>query len=224
MSPRASAKLLARGHELKIVEPEAVERALDEGVAVLMFTEVDYRTGRLHDMRCLTEKAKAVGTVTIWDLCSFGRRAIRRSRRLGADFAVGCGYKYLNGGPGAPAFLYVRPDLQESVAPAAVRLDGPCGALRFRDRATGRRQRSTGSGPARRRCSPWRRSTAALDVFDGVDMQAVRERSIALGEAFMRRIEARLPRTRARLAARPRAARLAGLVPLRSTVTRRCRR
>ena len=111
-------RLLERGHELKIVDPEAVESALDESVAVLMLTEVDYRTGRRHDMRLLTEKAKVCGAVTIWDLAHSAGAFPVDLIGCGADFAVGCGYKYLNGGPGAPAFIYVRPDLQPRVTPA----------------------------------------------------------------------------------------------------------
>jgi kynureninase len=111
-------RLLGRGHQVKIVEPEAVDSALDERVAVLMLTEVDYRTGRLHDMRRLTAKAQALGAVAIWDLAHSAGALPVDIAGCGAEFAVGCGYKYLNGGPGAPAFLYVRPDLQERVAPA----------------------------------------------------------------------------------------------------------
>jgi kynureninase len=185
-------RLLGRGHELKIVDPGAVESALDERVAVLMLTEVDYRTGRRHDMRLLTEKAKASGAVTIWDLAHSAGAFPVDLAGCGADFAVGCGYKYLNGGPGAPGFIYARPDLQAGVAPA---LSGWMGhaapfafELRYRPAPAIDRLR-VGTPPVLSMAA----LDAALDVFDGVDLVALRERSIALSEDFIRRIEAECP-------------------------------
>jgi kynureninase len=185
-------RLLGRGHELKIVDPEAVESALDESVAVLMLTEVDYRTGRRHDMRLLTEKAKACGAVMIWDLAHSAGAFPVDLVGCGADFAVGCGYKYLNGGPGAPAFIYVRPDLQPRVAPA---LSGWMGhaapfafELSYRPAPAIERLRA-GTPPVLSMAA----LDAALDVFEGVDMFALRKRSIALSEDFIRRIEAECP-------------------------------
>ncbi len=151
-------RLLGRGHVLKIVDPEAVQSALDERVAVLMLTEVDYRTGRRHDMRMLTEKAKAFGAVMIWDLAHSAGALPVDLAGCGADFAVGCGYKYLNGGPGAPAFVYVRPDLQARVAPA---LSGWMGhaAPSLSSSSIGPRGRSIACAPVRRQSFPWPRST-----------------------------------------------------------------
>jgi kynureninase len=104
------AALLRRGHEVRTVaDPVA---ALNEGVAVLMLTHVNYRSGAMHDMASVTRAAHAVGALTLWDLShSIGAVPLRLAAD-GADFAVGCGYKYLNGGPGAPAFLSVAPRLQ----------------------------------------------------------------------------------------------------------------
>ena len=185
-------RLLGRGHELKIVDPEAVESALDERVAVLMLTEVDYRTGRRHDMRALTEKAKALGIVTIWDLAhSAGALPVDLSG-CGVDFAVGCGYKYLNGGPGAPAFIYVRPDLQKRVGPALSGWMGHAAPFAFElgyRPAPGIDRLRVGTPPVLSMAA----LDAALDVFDGVDMLVVRERSITLSEDFVRRIEADCP-------------------------------
>jgi kynureninase len=183
---------LGRGHELKTVDPEAVESTLDERVAVLMLTEVDYRTGRKHSMRELTERAKALGIVTIWDLAHSAGALPVDVTGCGIDFAVGCGYKYLNGGPGAPAFIYVRPDLQERIAPA---LSGWMGhavpfafELKYRPAPAIDRLRA-GTPPVLSMAA----LDAALDVFESVDMLALRKRSVALGEDFIRRIEADCP-------------------------------
>ena len=116
---------LGRGLELKIVEPEEVEDAIDDSVAVLMLTEVDYRTGRLHDMKALTAKAHAEGALTVWDLAHSAGALPVDVHGAGADFAVGCTYKYLNGGPGAPAFIYVAPRHLGDGAPCPFRLARP---------------------------------------------------------------------------------------------------
>ena len=111
-------RILGRGHELRLVAPEEVEAALDERVAALMLTEVDYRTGRLHDMARLTRAAHAVGALTVWDLAHSAGALPIDLEGAGADFALGCTYKFLNGGPGAPAFIYVAGRHIEQVRPA----------------------------------------------------------------------------------------------------------
>ena len=100
-------RLLGRGHTVRAVEAEAVEAALDDRVAVLMLTHIDFRSGRMHDMARLTRAAHAAGAVTVWDLSHSAGAVPLDVARAGADFAVGCGYKFLNGGPGAPGFLCV---------------------------------------------------------------------------------------------------------------------
>jgi kynureninase len=185
-------RLLARGHALKVVEPEAAESALDDRTAVMMLTEVDYRTGRRHSMRGLTEKAKALGIVTIWDLAhSVGALPVDLAGCC-VDFAVGCGYKYLNGGPGAPAFIYVRPDLQKRVAPALSGWMGHAAPFAFEPSyrpAPAIDRLRTGTPPVLSMAA----LDAALDVFEGVEMRALRERSVALCEDFIARVEADSP-------------------------------
>ncbi|CAN7439509.1 kynureninase [Rhizobium sp. LjRoot30] len=185
-------RTLDKGHKLKVVAPEEVEAAIDESVAVLMLTEVDYATGRLHDMKALTAKAKTAGVVTIWDLAHSAGALPVDLFGAGADFAIGCGYKYLNGGPGAPAFIYVRPELQEKIRPS---LSGWLGHeapflfdLDYRPGPSIDRMRA-GTPPILSMTA----LDAGLSAWDGVDIHVVRERSIALCDLFIKEVEARCP-------------------------------
>ena len=98
-----------RGLELRLVEPEQIPSVLDAGTAVLMLTHVNYRTGAMHDMAAVTRAAHAAGALVVWDLAHSAGAVEVDLRGADADFAIGCGYKYLNGGPGAPAFAWVHP-------------------------------------------------------------------------------------------------------------------
>ena len=98
-----------RGYTLRLVEPEEIAGALNSDVAILMLTHVNYRTGAMHDMAAVTKAAHAAGALVVWDLAHSAGAVPVDLRGAGADFAVGCGYKYLNGGPGAPAFVWVSP-------------------------------------------------------------------------------------------------------------------
>ena len=105
----AEALCQERGFTLHLVEAHDISAALQDDVAVLMLTQVNYRTGAMHDMQAITEMAHAKNILTVWDLAHSAGAVPVDLHGAGADFAVGCGYKYLNGGPGAPAFVWVHP-------------------------------------------------------------------------------------------------------------------
>ena len=184
--------LLKQGYTLKTVAPEDVAGAIDETVAVLMLTQVDYRTGRLHDMASLTRAAHANGAITVWDLAhSAGAIPVDLSG-CNADFAVGCTYKYLNGGPGSPAFIYVAPRHADVAKPA---LSGWLGHeapfdfdLDYRAHAGIARMR-VGTPPV----IALKSLEAALDIWDLVEMAEVRARSIELTSLLVDRVEAACP-------------------------------
>ena len=189
---RGLIRTLGRGHELRLVPPEAVAQALDDTVAVLMLTEVDYRTGRLHDMAELTRAAHAVGALTVWDLAHSAGALPVDLEGADADFAVGCTYKFLNGGPGAPAFIYVASRHIDRVKPVLAGWLGHEAPFAFDlDYRPGpgiaRMWVGTPSIPALVVLD------AALDAWEGVSIDDVRARSVELSEIFIREVEKRCP-------------------------------
>ncbi|MDF2234180.1 kynureninase [Albimonas sp. CAU 1670] len=184
------AEALGQGHELRLAAPEAVADAIDADVAVLMLTEVDYRTGRRHDMAALTARAHEAEALTVWDLAHSAGALPVDLAGAGADFAVGCGYKYLNGGPGAPAFLYVAPRHQAQAAPALAGWMGhaaPFGFVPDYAPAEGMDRMLVGTPPILSLSA----LDAALEVWEGVDLAALRARSIELSEAFVAALSGR---------------------------------
>ena len=183
---------LNAGHELKVVAPEEVAQHIDETVAVTLITEVDYRTGRRHNMADLTQRAHAAGALTIWDLAHSAGAVDLDLAGCQADFAVGCTYKYLNGGPGSPAFIYVAPQYANDIRPALAGWLGHRAPFDFDldyHAATGIDRLRVGTPPVIAMAS----LSAALDIWDDVDITALRQRSIDLTTQFIHGIEATCP-------------------------------
>lgn len=185
-------RTLGPEYELRTVAPEEVEAAIDDSVAVLMLTEVDYRTGRRHDLPKLTAKAHAHGALAVWDLAHSAGATDVRVADGGADFAVGCTYKYLNSGPGGPAFIYVAPRHIDTARPA---LSGWLGHeapfafdLDYRP-GTGIERMRVGTPPVLQIAA----LDAALDVWDQVEMDDLRAKSLELTDAFIAGVEASCP-------------------------------
>ncbi len=183
---------LAKGHVLKTVAPEDVAANINSDVAVLMLTQVDYRTGRIHDMAELTARAHAAGVITIWDLAHSAGALPVDLEGCNADFATGCTYKYLNSGPGGPAFIYVNPEHIDKVRPA---LSGWLGheapfAFDLDYRAgIGIERMRVGTPPVLQLAA----LEASLDIWDMCNIEDVRARSVELTSLFIERVEASCP-------------------------------
>ncbi len=185
-------RTIGKDYELRTPAPEDLPSNISGEVAAVMLTQVDYRTGRLHDMDRITRGAHDAGAAMIWDLAhSAGALPIDMAASR-AEFAVGCTYKYLNGGPGAPAFIYVRPDIVEEVEPALAGWLGHEAPFAmepdYRPAMSTERLR-VGTPPVVQLAILDR----ALDVWEGVDMAEIRAASIALSELFIAEVEARCP-------------------------------
>ena len=184
---------LDKGHELRVVDPEDVINHIDQNVAAVMLTQVDYRTGRIHNMPEITQLAHSSGAVMIWDLAHSAGAIPVDLAGSQCEFAVGCTYKYLNGGPGAPAFIYVRPDIIEQVRPALSGWLGHDAPFAFepnyRPAANVERLR-VGTPPIIQLAA----LEEALKAWDGLTMEEVREASIELTELFIAEVEARCPK------------------------------
>jgi kynureninase len=185
-------RTLGDGYTLKTVAPEDVAGAIEDTVAVTLLTEVDYRTGARHDMAALTARAHAAGAFTVWDLAHSAGALPVHLEQAGADFAVGCTYKYLNSGPGGPAFIYVAPRHANQVRPA---LSGWLGHespfafdLDYRP-GTGIERMRVGTPPVLQMAA----LESALDVWDVTTIADVRAASLALTDQFIAGVEAACP-------------------------------
>ena len=180
---------LGQGFSLKVVAPEQVFDAIDDTIAVTLITEVDYRTGRKHDMAALTARAHAQGALTVWDLAHSAGALPVDLAGCNADFAVGCTYKYLNSGPGGPAFIYVAPRWAQTARPALSGWLGHDAPFAFD------RDYRPGAGIERMRVGTpailqLAALDAALDAWDKVDMADLRAASLALTDRFIAGVEA----------------------------------
>ncbi|MFE7954169.1 kynureninase [Streptomyces sp. NPDC057413] len=180
------------GCALRTVRPDEVPAALSARTAAVLLNHVDYRTGRLHDLASLTAAIRAAGAVAVWDLChSAGALPVGLDEH-GVDLAVGCTYKYLNGGPGAPAYLYVRRELQD-------RFDSPLPGWNSHAEPFGMRpEYAPAPGALRGRVGTpdilsMLALEAALDVWDGVTVEAVRAKSLALTDFFLQCVARYVP-------------------------------
>ena len=178
-------RLLGERIELRTVEASRLPDALDGNVLVLTLTHVNYRTGAMHDMTALTAAARRAGALTLWDLSHSAGAMPLALNTAGVDLAVGCGYKFLNGGPGAPAYLFVAKRWIERIEPALAGWMGHARPFDFDTSyapAAGIERLLVGTPPVL--------SLAALDagieLFEKVDLRLVRAKSIALGELFRR--------------------------------------
>jgi kynureninase len=186
-------KLKDAEYELRIPDPEDVIDNITDEVAVVMVTEVDYRTGRKHDMAALIKKAHAVGAVVVWDLAHSCGAVPVDVMATDVDFAIGCTYKYVNGGPGAPAFIYVAPRLLDSVEPYLSGWYGHESPFAFDTDyrpMPGKIDRMRIGTPS---IAAFSLLSAALDVWEDVDMNDLHQRSIELSELFIKEVEARCP-------------------------------
>ena len=181
-------RLLGKGHCVRLVPKGELLTALDDDVAALLLTHVDYRTGERHDMERLTRAAREAGAIAIWDLAHSAGAMPVDLRSAGADLAVGCGYKYLCGGPGAPAFLWVPKRLQDAfVQPLS-------GWLGHAEPFAFERAYRPAEGVARFLCGTppilsMSSLDAALDVILEADLAIVRAKSEALTSFFIEAVE-----------------------------------
>ena len=183
-----------RGLELVLLEPEGIAAALQDDVAVLMLTHVNYRTGAMHDMAAVTAAAHAAGVLAVWDLAHSAGAVPVDLHGAEADFAVGCGYKYLNGGPGAPAFVWVHPRHSERFWQPLSGWFGHAAPFAFTpgyQPAPGIRRYLCGTQPILSLSA----LQCGLDVFDAAQplggMAALRAKSLALTDLFIALVEER---------------------------------
>ena len=184
--------MLQDDHQVKIVSTDDLIDNINENVAAVFFTEVDYKTGRRYDAKKIIKAAKQNGSLVILDLAHSAGAIDTNLTELEVDLAVGCTYKYLNGGPGSPAFIYVNPNLINSLDPC---LSGWLGhekpfdfSLNY-DPASGIDRMRVGTPPVIAMAA----LEASLDIWETVNIKDVRETSIQLTDQFIKGVEQKCP-------------------------------
>ncbi len=188
----AMAKRAGRPVTVKAIRREALTQELDDDVALVMLTHVDYRTGEMLDMKDITSKVHALGALMLWDLAHSAGAVPVDLTDADADFAAGCTYKYLNGGPGAPGFLYVRSSWQgvlENPLPGWLGHARPFDFELVYEPAQGMQAFVTSSPSIIALAA----LDGALDVWDHATMSQVRAKSLALTDLFIQLVDERLP-------------------------------
>ncbi|WP_375280832.1 kynureninase [Pseudooctadecabacter sp.] len=181
------------GYALRLPDPQDVLDNITDDVAVVMITEVDYRNGCRHDMKAIIEKAHHHGAVVVWDLAHSAGAIPVDLAGSDVDFAVGCTYKYINGGPGSPAFIYVAPRLLDTVEPFLSGWYGHESPFTFDTDfrpVPGQITRMRIGTPS---IASFNLLSTALDVWDQVDMDDVHARAVELSDLFITQVEARCP-------------------------------
>jgi kynureninase len=177
------------GLRLRIVDADEITRSVDDDVAVVTLTHVDYRSAAINDMRSINEAVHRAGAVTLFDLSHSAGAIELDLHSSGTDFAVGCGYKYLNGGPGAPAFIYVAERLQRKVANPLQGWMGHEQPFAFSEEyrpTPGISRFQTGTPPIIALAA----LEAGLETFEGIAIHDVAAKSRSLSELFISRVEA----------------------------------
>ncbi len=199
----AEALCKERGCQLQLVEPDQIEVSLNSDVAVLMLTHVNYRSGVMHDMQGVTMAAHAAGALMVWDLAHSAGAVAVDLKGAQADFAVGCGYKYLNGGPGAPAFVWVNPQHAQRFWQPLAGWWGHAAPFEFAPDyrpAAGINRYLCGTQPILSLAA----LECGLDVFEMAEvlggMTALRTKSLALTDLFIELVEQRCSGHNLRLA------------------------
>jgi kynureninase len=179
------------GVQLNTVHRDEILPAIDEDTALVVLTQVHYKSGSMFDMAAITARAHEMGALVLWDLSHSAGAVPVALNDVGADFAIGCGYKYLNGGPGAPGFLFVARRHQAQLQQPLSGWFGHASPFQMRD------DYEPAPGIERTLCGTTPVIGASLlevgvDIMASADMALVREKSLQMGQLFIELVEQRL--------------------------------